>query len=72
MPATDTTPEMAALQLRLYQAAGPSRRFQIAADLSDAVRETTLAGIRRRHPELSERELAQSFLDLVYGYGRSR
>jgi len=66
------TPEMAALQLRLYRAAGPSRRAQIAADLSDAVRETTLAGIRRRHPELSERELAQSFLDLVYGCGRSR
>jgi hypothetical protein len=70
MPATDTSPRAAAIQLELYRAAGPAKRAQIAADLSDAVRATTLAGIRRRHPEYSDREVADAFLNLVYGRGK--
>jgi hypothetical protein len=46
------------VQLSLYRKAGPSGRARLAVELSDAVRETTLAGIRRRHPEYSEREVA--------------
>ena len=72
MPSTDTTPEAAALHLELLRQAGPAARVQIAVDLSDAVRETALAGIRRRQPEISEQELRQSFLALVYGYGQRR
>jgi len=68
----DTTPRAAAIQLQLYRQAGPSRRAQIAVELSDAARETTLAGIRRRHPEYSEREVALSFLRIVYGFGQPR
>jgi hypothetical protein len=72
MPAHDTTPRAAAIQLQLYREAGPSRRAQIAAELSDAVRETALAGIRRRHPDYSERDVALSFLRMVYGHGKQR
>jgi hypothetical protein len=72
MAALDTTARAAAIQLEHYRAAGPSRRAQIAVDLSDAVRETTLAGIRRRHPDYTEREMARSFLQLVYGIGIDR
>jgi len=64
---SDTTPRAAAIQLELYRQAGPARRVQIAVELSDAVRATALSGIRRRHPEYSEREVARSFLRLVYG-----
>ena len=70
--ATDTTPRAAAAQLRLYRNATPSQRVQIAVELSDAVRETTIAGIRRRHPQYSERDVSRSFLRLVYGFGKSR
>jgi hypothetical protein len=70
MPATDTSPRAAAIHLELYRAAGPAKRAQIAADLSDAVRATTLAGIRRRHPEYSDQDVADAFLTLVYGHGR--
>jgi hypothetical protein len=69
---TDTTPQAAAVQLQLYRAVGPTRRVQIAVELSDVVRQLSLDGIRRRHPEYSEREVAQSFLALVYGDGRRR
>jgi hypothetical protein len=72
MQARDTTPLAAAVQLRLYRQASPSRRAQIAVELSDAVRETALAGIRRRNPDYSEQEVAFSFLRLVYGFGKER
>jgi hypothetical protein len=70
MPVTDTTPRAAAIHLQLYREAGPSRRAQIAVELSDAVRETALAGIRRRHPDYSEREVRDTFLRIVYGFGK--
>lgn len=72
MQARDTTPRAAAIHLQLYREAGPSRRAQIAVELSDAVRDTALAGIRRRHPEYSEQEVALSFLRLVYGFNKER
>jgi len=67
MSVSDTTARAAAIQLELYRRAGPSGRVQIAIDLSEAVRETTMAGIRRRHPEYSERDVALAFRRLVYG-----
>ncbi|HKO59347.1 MAG TPA: hypothetical protein VJ276_26000 [Thermoanaerobaculia bacterium] len=70
MPISDTSPGAAVHQLKLYREAGPSRRAQIAVDLSDAVRATAMAGIRRRHPEYSEREVAAAFLRMVYGFGK--
>ena len=72
MPPTDTTPRAAARHLELYRRAGAARRVAIALELSEAVRETTLAGIRRRHPEFSEREVAEAVLDAAYGAGRRR
>ncbi len=58
------------MQLRLYRAAGPSRRALVAVELSDAVRETALAGIRRRRPEYSEEQVRHAFLRIVYGAGK--
>jgi len=72
MSVTDTTRWAEATQLQLYQSVGPARRVLIAVELSEAARETTLAGIRRRHPELSELEVGRSFLALVYSNGSSR
>lgn len=67
MPVSDTTPEAAALQLRIYRSLTASQRVQIAVDLSDAVRATTMAGIRRRHPEYSDDEASREFIAIVYG-----
>jgi hypothetical protein len=54
-------------QLELYRAIGPSGRLKIAVDLSDAVRQTAIDGIRRRHPEYSDDEVSRAFLTMVYG-----
>jgi hypothetical protein len=67
MSATDTTPRAAALQLRLYRSLTSSERAQIAVELSDAVRETAMAGIRRRHPEYSDDQVSRAFLVMLYG-----
>jgi hypothetical protein len=72
MRAHDTTARAEEIQMELYRRVGPSRRAQIAVELSEAVRNTTLAGIRRRHPDYSEREVAFAFLRLVYGFGKER
>jgi hypothetical protein len=63
----DTSTRAAAIQLSLYRKAGPEGRARLAVEISEAVRQTTLAGIRRRHPEYSERDVARSFLRFVYG-----
>jgi hypothetical protein len=70
MPVSDTSARAAAIQLQLYREAGPSRRAQIAVELSDAVRATTLAAIQRRHPEYTDRDVRDEFLRIVYGIRR--
>lgn len=69
MADSDTTPRVVAMQLALYRQAGTARRAEMAAELSDAVRATTIAGIRRRHPEYSDQDVAAEFLRIVYGIG---
>ena len=65
--ARDTKPHSAAIQIELYRKASPSQRAQVAVDLSEATRVTAVAGIRRRHPEYSERDVARAFIHAVYG-----
>ncbi len=45
---------------------GPAR-LRAAAELSDAVREVRLAGIRARHPELTGREIVARLVSEDYG-----
>ena len=53
--------------MEMYRQIGPAGRSRIAAELSDAVRATTLAGIRQRHPEYSSADVARVFVEAVYG-----
>jgi hypothetical protein len=72
MPASDTSPAAHALQLRLYREAGPERRAEIAAELSEVIRDLCRAGVRMRHPELSEAEVTREMLRIFYGRGGNR
>lgn len=69
MPVTDTSPAAHALQLRLYREAGPERRAEIAAELSEVIRELCRTGIRLRHPEFSEAQVRREMLRIFYGRG---
>jgi hypothetical protein len=66
MVALDTTPAAAALQLQAYRELGPAGRLRIALELSDLTHAMAIAGIRRRHPELSETEARRKLAEQLY------
>jgi hypothetical protein len=66
MRPADTSPDAFAYQIDRYRELGPAGRSRIAAELSDTVRQSSLASIRRRHPEYSEDEIRLTFLRVVY------
>ncbi|MFL6245859.1 MAG: hypothetical protein ACJ74H_07535 [Thermoanaerobaculia bacterium] len=67
MRANDTSPAAHAIQLRLYRKVGPERRAEIAAELSDMIRELSREGVRLRHPELTEAEVTREVRRIFYG-----
>jgi len=62
----DTSPQAFAYLMDCYRKLGPSGRSRIAADLSDAVRQSALSSLRMRHPEYSDAEVSRKFLSVVY------
>lgn len=67
MKPADTSKEAFEHQLELYRQAGTAGRSHIAAEISEAVRATTFAAIRQRHPEYSDAEVRAEFVRVVYG-----
>jgi hypothetical protein len=63
----DTAPASWSLYEAVLAQMDGSKRFHAAIDLSDAVREIRLAGIRSRHPELSLREAVARLVAEDYG-----
>jgi hypothetical protein len=55
------------LQEQAHIRLGPEGRLRIALDLSEAVRDLRLAGIRSRYPDASEAELIRQILFEDYG-----
>jgi len=66
MKPLDTSSAAHAYQIERYREIGPGGRSRIAAELSDAVRQTSLAAIRTRHPEYSDAEVRREFVKVVY------
>jgi len=46
---------------------GPEGRFRVALDLSEAVRDLRLAGIRSTYPDASEAELVRRYIAETHG-----
>jgi hypothetical protein len=69
--ALDTSARVATIHLELYRAAGEAKRAEIMADLSDALRDLAVAGVRQRHPEYDENEVQEEVLAVFYGRGRT-
>lgn len=67
MPITDTSSEAETKQFELYRSLTPAERAQIAVNLSEAVRQTAIAGIRRRNPEYTDAEVAETLRRMLYG-----
>jgi hypothetical protein len=65
--AADTSPEADAVQLEAYRQMGGAGRVQVMFRLNDMVRQTAMAGIRRRHPGYDDAEVLLALAALLYG-----
>lgn len=63
----DTSPEVERRQADAHRALGPTGRVELAVELSEAVRELRLAGLRSTFPEVRRRELVKRFISEVHG-----
>lgn len=61
MAISDTSPEIEAMQIQIRRSMTPSKRLEIAIELSDLLREFRKAGIRRDHPEWTELQIQHQF-----------
>lgn len=55
------------MQYESYRRMGPAGRFAVMVELTNFSRELTRAGIRMRHPDYTEAEVAREFMRIVYG-----
>ena len=67
MIARDTSPEAAELQYEIHRRFTPAERLRIAFEMSEFARSLSRAGLRRRRPELGERELDVELIRMLYG-----
>lgn len=63
----DTSQEAYEFQLRGYRQMSPARKSELVAELSEAVRELSRAGIRQRHPDYDAAEVDRALVALLYG-----
>ena len=66
MAISDTSPEIAAMQIEVRRKMSTQQRFRAAVELSDLAHEFRKAGIRMRHPEWSERQIVMELLRLAF------
>ena len=59
VPPRDTSRNAYAVQIAQLRSVGPAARLAMAADMSDAVRDLAVAGVRRRHPEYDAAQVTQ-------------
>ncbi|MCK6479194.1 MAG: hypothetical protein HUU06_05620 [Planctomycetaceae bacterium] len=69
---TDTSPEAAAVQERLFREMGPAGRMRAALDLSEAVIEEVRRSLERLHPGATRREIDLAFIETCYGADLAR
>jgi len=68
MRPTDTSEKVAALAAELNRSFGPERRLAQALDLTDLLRQLARAGLKSRHPEYSDEEVARALTLQFYGH----
>ena len=62
MPISDTDPAAREVQLKVLRAMTGEQRLLLAIEMSELARELSQAGIRRQHPEWSEKEVTRELL----------
>ena len=63
---TDTTSKAEALQQAIFSRMSGEDRLLVAMNLSDEIRDITLAGFKSRHPQVPEEELWPLFFREIH------
>jgi hypothetical protein len=66
MAIIDTTPEIEAMQLEIRRRMSPGKRFRVALEISELCRELRKAGIRKQHPDWTERQVMIELFRLAF------
>jgi hypothetical protein len=66
----DTSDEAAHVQAEIVRNMGAERRFQLACQMSEMVRELARARIRSQHPEMDDAQVRDRLTWELYGYRR--
>jgi hypothetical protein len=66
MAISDTTPEIEAMQIRIIRSMTTEQRLLIALEMSLFSREIMKAGIRRDHPQWTDRQVRMETLRRVF------
>jgi hypothetical protein len=66
MALSDTSPETEALQLAIRRSMTAEQRLLVALEMSECCREFRKAGIRRDHPDWSERKVMIELFRLAF------
>ena len=64
---SDTRPELEPIIIEGYRRMPPSQRLKMALEMSETIRDLAKAGIRKRHPGISDAELHKRLGALVLG-----
>jgi len=62
----DTAPEIEAMQIQIRRSMTPEQRLLVALDMSVFSRELRKTGIRRDHPDWSERQVMIELFRLAF------
>ena len=63
----DTTPEAATIQQGIFRRMTTAQRLRCALEMSESLRNVSLAGLRTRRPEWNAHQLSRELLHLMYG-----
>lgn len=66
MAVSDTSPDIAAMQIKIRRSMTPEQRLRIAFEISDMSRAFRKAGIRRDHPDWTERQVMIELFRLAF------
>lgn len=64
----DTSPEAAAIQEEFFRRMTTAQRLRLALEMSESLRNVTLAGLRSRQPRLNTNELSRELIRIMYGF----
>jgi len=64
---SDTSPEIAAIQMELLRKASPARKLEMLGQMNLTVKTLALSGLRTRYPDDTPEALRRRLADLILG-----